>query len=231
MNRIKTKAMKKLFLVALLSFFIGGNSYSQSLSIADTLTALSIPDTVNYGSNTSYSVIVEYFGGVFNGTAYLVAGVDSSGGLQSIDTVASQVVSFTGNDSIFFNVPDTFDNINGYRFGGNVVVIWPVAIGLNTLDTFRTDVFVIQSVGINDFQHLYDLISIYPNPAKNYICLEKSEQNIDVKRVRIYNLKGQLIYDEKFRSKINISQLSKGLYFLKLESDEGEVLNYKLIKE
>lgn len=231
MNRIKTEAMKKLLLVALLSFFIGGNSYSQSLSIADTLSALSIPDTVNYGSNTSYLVTAEYFGGVFNGTVYLVAGVDSSGGLQSIDTVASQVVNFTGNDSIFFNVPDTFDNIHGYRLGGNVVVIWPVAIGLNTLDTFQTNIFVIQAVGLAEHQDLYNSFSVYPNPTKNYIHVDKKDKNQGVKHVRIYNLKGQLIYDEKFRSKINVSQLSIGLYFLNLTLDNGGELHYKLIKE
>ena len=224
--------MKKLILVALLSLLIKVVCFSQSLSIDSTLTAFNIPDTVNYGSNTSYVVPVEYLGGSFNGTAYLVAGVDSSGGLQSIDTVASQVVSFTGNDSIFFNVPDTFVNSpNGYRMGGNVVVIWPVAIGLNTLDTFQTNVFVIQAVGITENQELYNAISVYPNPSKNYIYIDKKNNKTDIKHVSFYNLKGQLIYDENFKSKINISQLSKGLYFLKLETNDGKEVHYKLIKE
>ncbi|MBL4592558.1 MAG: T9SS type A sorting domain-containing protein [Flavobacteriales bacterium] len=223
--------MKKLLLVTFLPLLLCLNGYSQTLSINDTLAAFNIPDTVSYGSTSSYTIPVEYLGGNFNGTVYLVAGVDSSGGLQSIDTVASQVVSFIGPDSIFFNVLDSFVNSNGYRFFGNVVVIWPVAAGINTLDTFQTDVFVTSSVGINENQDLYNSFSVYPNPTKDYIYIDKKDQNIDVGRVRIYNLRGRLIYDEKFRSKINISHLQRGLYFLKLEIEGGKELNYKLIKD
>ncbi len=224
--------MKKLLLVALLTIFIGGNSYSQSLSIIDTTSALSVPDSVSYGSNSGYTIDVQYFGpSPFTGTIYLVAGVDSSAGVQSIDTVGSQaVVGFLNLDTANIFIPDTFDNNNGYRFGGNVVVIWPVAATLTTLDTFQTNVFVTQALGVTENQDLYNAFSVYPNPLKNYIHIDKYDQNIDIKHVRIYNLKGQLIYDEKFKSKINISHLPRGMYFLKLELKREEELNYKLIK-
>jgi len=223
--------MKKTLIVALLSLIIGLNGLSQTLSIDDSLSALNITDTVGYGSSSSYTIQVEYLGGNYGGIVYLVAGVDSSGGLMSIDTVASQVVNFTGNDSIFFNVNDTFDNGNGYRVGGNVVVIWPIAAGLSALDTFQTDVYVSPNVGINDDVDLYEGFSVFPNPIRNFIYIEKTDQIIDVKRVRIFSVNGQIIYEEKFRPKIDISNIPPGLYFLKLLLKGGDELNYKLIKQ
>lgn len=223
--------MKKLLIVAFLPLIICLNGHSQTLQIDSALSALNIPDTVGYGSSSGYTIPVEYLGGIYNGTVYLVAGVDSSGGLMSIDTVDSQVVSFIGNDSIFFNVNETYDNSNGYRVGGNVVVIWPIAAGLTALDTFQTDVYVFPNVGINDNIDLYNGFSIYPNPSKNYIHINKKDHKTHVKQVRILGVNGQIIYDEKFRPKIDISNIPPGLYFLRLILEGDEKLNYKLIKQ
>jgi hypothetical protein len=78
---------------------------------------------------------------------------------------------------------------------------------------------------------LVSQINIYPNPTQNQINIETKNSAEIINQVKLFDIKGQLIYNEKFKPKINTSQLSKGLYFLKLETDEGEVLNYKLIKE
>jgi hypothetical protein len=232
LTKSKIIDMKKLLIVTLLSFLVNAIGHSQSLSVDSISAEANIPDTVNYNANLNHTFPVNISGGTpFTGTVWLIAGVDSSSGVISLDTIGFRNVVNKQNDTIMFTINETYNNANAYRFGGNVVVIWPVATGLNTLDTFQTNVFIIQAVGINNVQHLYNAISVYPNPTKDYIYINKKDQKIDVKHVRIYNLKGQLIYDEKFRSKIDVSRLSEGLYFLKLETDEGEVLNYKLIKK
>ena len=224
--------MKKLLLVALLSLFIGIKGNSQTLSVDTILAEANIPDTVNYGVNLNHTFPVNISGGApFTGTIYLVAGVDSSAGINSIDTIGIRSVINKQNDTIMFTINETYDNPNGYRFGGNVVVIWPVASILTTLDTFTTNVFVELGVGINKNKNLYNAISFYPNPSKNYINIDKVDEKITIKRVRIYGVNGQLLYNEKFKSKINISHLPKGLYFLRLEIKGEEELRYKLIKE
>ena len=64
---------------------------------------------------------------------------------------------------------------------------------------------------------------VYPNPASNYIKLEKLLDNIQVKSISIYNFTGQLfltskqIKNEKVIT-VNISNYAKGFYFLKIET-------------
>jgi len=224
--------MKKLLIVAFLPLIFCLKGYSQILSVDSASAEANIPDTVNYNANLNHSFAINITGGApFTGTVYLIAGVDSSSGMLSIDTIGSRNVVNKQNDTIMFTINETYNNANAYRFGGNVVVIWPVAATLTTyLDTFKTNVFIQQGVGVNENQHLYNAISVYPNPSKNYININQTDQKIYVKRVRIYNFGGRLIYDEKFRSKIDVSKLLPGLYLLRLHLNDGEALNYKLLK-
>ncbi len=75
---------------------------------------------------------------------------------------------------------------------------------------------------------LKDAISIYPNPFKDVLYLERS--GIAVESLRIYDLNGQLIKEETLdHNQIEISQLSKGIYILHIETAVG-ILREKLIK-
>jgi hypothetical protein len=72
--------------------------------------------------------------------------------------------------------------------------------------------------------------SIYPNPSSNWIHIN-SEQEFS--SFSIYNVSGQQVLSHNLNTdqRLDISSLSKGMYFLKLEND-GQVLEtLKLIKE
>lgn len=69
-------------------------------------------------------------------------------------------------------------------------------------------------------------IKIYPNPAKDFINITSDKA---VKSVEIYDVLGRLIKTDS-SNKINISQLSKGNYILKIKTDSGDVIE-KIIKE
>lgn len=72
------------------------------------------------------------------------------------------------------------------------------------------------------------VISIWPNPTKeilNINCLN----NTTISSIKIYNLQGKLIQEDK-NNTINVGNLSKGLYFVKVITEEGEVTK-KFIKE
>lgn len=85
------------------------------------------------------------------------------------------------------------------------------------------------STGINDLPDL-DKILVYPNPAKDRItiyCL--GTQGTEVK---IYNLIGEYILQQsmdKRTTEIDIHDLLKGLYIIKIESDNG-IIQRKLFK-
>ncbi|WP_158849464.1 T9SS type A sorting domain-containing protein [Algibacter sp. L1A34] len=53
---------------------------------------------------------------------------------------------------------------------------------------------------------------IYPNPTSNYINVESK---IDVDRFEIYDLSGKKVLSSNNYEKINVEDLSKGLYLLK----------------
>jgi hypothetical protein len=74
---------------------------------------------------------------------------------------------------------------------------------------------------------LSDII-LYPNPFQNEININKPEM---VKNIRITDILGQTIKNVTFNGKsITTEALSSGIYFVTLESFNGESIVYKMIK-
>jgi Secretion system C-terminal sorting domain len=59
----------------------------------------------------------------------------------------------------------------------------------------------------------YDKIRVLPNPVKDVLNIET---DIDVNKVLITNLNGQVVLQESRKSLINVSSLPNGLYFLQI---------------
>lgn len=71
-------------------------------------------------------------------------------------------------------------------------------------------------------------IIIYPNPTKNTININT---NTIINAIKIYDVLGKLVLEQQNNLQvINVSKLSSGLLFVKLETEQG-VLVKKLIKE
>lgn len=219
-----------LFLILMFAPFIG----KAQLSIDSLITSQNFTqDTVPLGTVVNFNVKVLYTSTTpFTGTIYLLSGVDSSAGITSIDTVGFTNVLNLVNDT--FNIPftDTVTLQNGYRVGEDIIVIWPVAIGLVTLDTFRTDIFVIEPnpSGLNENKELFNKVSVFPNPLSNQLTIKQLTTDIVIKHVRIYNLKGELIYCDLYKKNIDVSNLLRGSYLLELELENNQRLKFKMIK-
>ena len=69
-------------------------------------------------------------------------------------------------------------------------------------------------------------ISIYPNPVNNELIMDGLSDTV---KVSIYNLLGKLVFSKETSREINVSQLQSGLYILKLNVRETEVIK-KFIK-
>jgi uncharacterized protein YqkB len=195
----------------------------------------SLPDTINLNDNYNHTIgIRNYNSTPLTGTIYLVAGVDTSGTgiLNSIDTVGSvAVINFGLNDTVGISYNENYNLINGYRLGGNIVVVWPVAGSGSVVDSLFKNVYILNPLTTNESSWLKDQIIVYPNPANNFLFLKNNTSINTVKRVRILDINGKVIFTENFSSRINISQLTKGVYFLTLLLKNEEELHYKLIKE
>lgn len=80
-----------------------------------------------------------------------------------------------------------------------------------------------QFVGIEENTYNTEIV-LYPNPAQETVFISKNEKDI----VRLYDLNGKLLIETKNRQ-IDISSLSKGIYFVVLSNEKGRSMK-KLIK-
>ncbi|MGO3181899.1 MAG: T9SS type A sorting domain-containing protein [Aequorivita sp.] len=69
-------------------------------------------------------------------------------------------------------------------------------------------------------------VMVYPNPTKGILFIE----NVDLKKIEVYNPEGKKIKELAPKSEIDLSDISKGLYFVKLISEKG-ILMEKIILE
>lgn len=87
--------------------------------------------------------------------------------------------------------------------------------------------WIIDNFHVNDFwesvkeSRLDDLISIYPNPANEYLYI-KSKSSRNNSHVQILNNLGQVVYSKAFNEKetINVGFLKNGIYYLKFTDFE-----------
>jgi hypothetical protein len=116
-------------------------------------------------------------------------------------------------------VGDTFTNDANIYFDYNFPIVTNKAT--STFKTLSTQDF--------DFASYFTL---YPNPAKSVLNIS-SKESIELKSISIYNTLGQLVLvvtNADKVSKIDVSSLTSGNYFIKINSDKG-TSNTRFIKE
>ena len=134
----------------------------------------------------------------------------SNGTMEEIGYFDSHPVNdFAGYEGIWSNYP--------YFESGNIVI------------SDREGFLVVKSSLLSTEDNSISEFSIYPNPASSYIEINSLQQPIS--DIKIYDLSGKLLLSKHYNSKtditINISNYSKGVYILKLNSHFIQ----KIIKE
>jgi hypothetical protein len=79
-------------------------------------------------------------------------------------------------------------------------------------------------------EHAGELTQIYPNPARDKVCIE-TEENLE--RVQLINISGQIVVDQFVsgnKTQINTVDFLKGIYFIKVFS-HNYVITKKLVIE
>jgi hypothetical protein len=86
----------------------------------------------------------------------------------------------------------------------------------------------------NDFlsqqEFLNQQLKVYPNPVKDKLFLESPGLNI--KKTKVYDLHGKviLVNDTLENNSLDLSQLERGIYFLRIETTNAQITK-KIIKE
>lgn len=77
---------------------------------------------------------------------------------------------------------------------------------------------------VNDFQ-----FNIYPNPAKDII---RFQSELPLERVEIFSLTGSKVLSQSNNvEQVEVGNLAKGIYMLKVSAADGKVATQKLIKD
>lgn len=129
-------------------------------------------------------------------------------------TTYSNATIGVDNKPAYTNFIDIFDNpANDAKF------IWSTNIILDNEVIVRAKIGKLTST--TEGKELNQKIDIYPNPAKNVISLltENTINVKDIRKISIYNSFGEKVFEsDKYIEKINTDNLSKGIYYLKIDA-------------
>ena len=73
-------------------------------------------------------------------------------------------------------------------------------------------------------------ISIFPNPFSNLLNINVSGE-FSIEKITIQNMQGQTVYSGKFKTSLDLSGLSPGVYFLYIRNNQGQEALFKLMKQ
>jgi hypothetical protein len=73
-----------------------------------------------------------------------------------------------------------------------------------------------------------DNTSIYPNPFSDVLQIESDTV---FQKLELYDVLGKQIMNRDFINQIDTSSFAQGMYFLKLYTEDGEVVVKKVVRE
>ncbi len=203
--------MRKFILAALISFFYIANSYCQT----NNITAYSLNLFSPSRNLTGELYVKDSIANLFTGTMVIDNSTRMIYGWYVNKT--SQGTNYTYNTvSMIFYVQinggfqhqQLFKGILSYdkKFLSGEYFYYGNEYPFNAiLDT--TSITAIQKIeNKNELKY-------YPNPVNNYLQFESSNKYNEIK---IYNMSGDLLLQESYKSKIKVSELNNGIYIAQL---------------
>ena len=88
------------------------------------------------------------------------------------------------------------------------------------------------TTGIEEDYAAMDYISLYPNPAKDFVTIQSNEPNISLKQVEVYDVMGRKVMSENLDGQsqgFSIEKLPAGIYNVRILTDNGCYTNLKLV--
>jgi hypothetical protein len=154
---------------------------------------------------------------VVNGNGNLTATVDAALITSPATVNSGKNVIFTAAPAIGYEVKEW--KLNGSIITGNTSNTYTLT-NLTANATVTVEFKLI--VGINELNERS--LNIYPNPAKDLITVK---MNTVINQIAILNINGQLVSTSLIYGNqgiINISELSNGMYFLRIETAKGIIM-------
>ncbi len=199
---------------------IGGisNSTSANSGYGDFTNMVGI---VNYGENTII-VSAGFVNSAYREHFNVWIDYNQNGIFDNSEQIVSSASNASGNQSFDFNVPTA-------ALSGNtrMRVSMKYTSGANSCDTFtygEVEDYTIDIIGTSFTKtEALNRIKVYPNPIKDGTLFVKGVTNLKTP-FRVVNYMGQIVmHDYMFDRKISVNDLSIGMYFLEIKTNEGIV--------
>lgn len=129
--------------------------------------------------------------------------------------------------------------LNGNLIPGATSNTWNPTIGADySVEVFSSNgcslvsqEFSWHSVGLGELLGT-TVLNIYPNPSKGVFNVETTSNSTTIISLSVYNLLGeQLLFSITNLNEINLTKLSNGFYYLKIEIENNMYIIKKLLKE
>jgi len=192
----------------------------------------------------SYYVTAVYAGEESMPSAPATITVPLPGSLQPIGLSASANTPTYYYVTLDWNEPNACLEPDGYHiYRDNVQITTDSVTGLTYVDGplssglyeyklkavyyfgesgFSTPVVAFIPVGIEETDD--GLFRIFPNPASQMVTIEST---MEITGIKVFNNSGQVVMDEivnVMSYQIDVSQFEKGIYYIRLETNEGKLL-------
>ncbi|WP_298520525.1 T9SS type A sorting domain-containing protein [uncultured Kordia sp.] len=230
------------------TYITGGTQGDITLNYSTTNAFIGL-FPLSFGANNSGTAAgtFSFMGtsGTFTGT--FTATVDAHGTLTMTDAVANDYVApvtrLRVDQNLSFSIPPIFNNIGTltqttyYYYDNNADNI-----------AFRyTDAHLVSAfLGIDQMTETYERnttltlsrntvdasqFQLYPNPAKDFITIE-SKNGQAIQTVSIVDVQGRNVFTaNEAVSRIPVTNLQQGMYFVTLETETGAITTKKFIKQ
>ena len=195
--------------------------FNQSSSYDTAIVTLNLV-TDNYASETSWQLT--------DSSGYIIA---QNGSLSNASTYSTEIEIPTSDECYTFTINDTYgDGICcAYGVGSNSIIddSGNTIISGGEFSSVDTSTFRVgETLGINSV--FENDLNIFPNPSNGVFNVKTSLNNSTYK---IYNLIGQHVKSGLIKNGANLIDLRNsidGVYFMTIQTENGEKIGYKLIK-
>ena len=104
-----------------------------------------------------------------------------------------------------------------------------VSDGLELGTTLSSDITILKSDYFTALDDKLEVVSIYPNPVKDYLKIEVEE--LILSSVEVFNIHGYLVFKRKLVNGIlDISRLMNGVYFIKIVTNNQKIHFKRIVK-
>ena len=214
---------------------VNGSGGSEDIFVSNTTVN---PTTVNAGDDIDVTATQSYTGSQLDAdlpSFDLDYYLSTDCNLSSDDILVGTDSSSLGSDDPTHNESETL-TIPSDTSAGTYYIIFSADNDNELTESNEANNFDCIQITVEDALSIIDYefqkqLKIYPNPTSNFVNIS-SNTNLDINNLFVYDLNGRLVksIDGNNLNKINISELTSGIYLLKVVDNENRTAVYRIVK-